>query len=45
VAQLLEEISATLNQLVGLDILPILQGSLNPLGVALQTVLRPLGGV
>jgi hypothetical protein len=38
VAELLVELSATLNQLIGLNLIPILQGSLGPLGAALNTV-------
>ena len=38
VAELLEELSGTLGQLVGLNLVSVLQSSLSPLGSALNTV-------
>ena len=38
VSQLLLELNGTLKQLTGLKVQPLLLGSLNPLGMALQAV-------
>ena len=44
VAALLEELGGTLNQLVGLNLVSVLQGSLSPLGAALNEVAIFEGG-